>query len=100
MFARYDKYKDDEYIVWIRNQPSIISDTNPPSDPHHVWCSGGGGGKRNDYLAVPLTRAEHSLYHQKGHDWFEEAYNISFENEIIRLLTRYLSIRENSKGQK
>lgn len=89
MHPRYQGYIDDDYLKWIREQPSIVSMTPGPNDAHHVWNTG-KPGKRNDYLAVPLTRGEHTQYHHYGHEWFEDKYNISFEAEIIKLLARYL----------
>lgn len=89
MHPKYEHYSDEEYLQWIREQPSCVSGLPPPSDPHHVWNTG-KKGKRNDYLAVPLTREEHSWYHSKGHESFEIAYNVSFEHLIIRMLSKYI----------
>jgi len=86
---RREKYVDERYLQWIRDQASIVSQSPAPSDPHHVWGSG-AKEKRNDYMAVPLTRFEHQLYHSIGHKSFEERFNLKFEEEIIRLLIRYL----------
>lgn len=87
-------HHDLEYLQWIREQPSIVSEAPPPSDPHHVWCTG-RKGRRNDYCAVPLTREEHTLYHSMGHEWFETTFNKDLKDEIINLLSAYQEEKKN-----
>ena len=94
----HKNYRDELYLKWIREQPSIVSGDydkwvtdigSGKNDAHHVWNTG-KKGKRNDYLAVPLTRKEHQLYHQIGHKGFEEKFNINLEWCIINLMSDYL----------
>ncbi len=101
MHPKEISHVDEDYLEWIRRQPSIVSGTfgawdadrgEGRNDAHHVWCTG-KRGKRNDYLAVPLTRGEHQVYHSQGHDSFEKRFNIRFEWECLKLLMTYLGQR-------
>lgn len=89
MHPQHELHTDEDYLQWIREQPSIISGRPAPSDPHHVWNTG-KKGKRNDYLAVPLTREEHTHYHSWGHKTFEERYNVELMWEIQKLNAKYI----------
>jgi len=92
------KHRNEKYLEWIRQQPSIISKTFDAWDEkkgegrnegHHAWNTG-KKGKRNDYLAVPLTREQHTEVHHIGHLAFQEKYNFDWEWEIMNLMSEYI----------
>lgn len=95
MHPKYSIYRDEKYLSWIRDQVCLVSKSPGPNDPHHAWNT--GGKKPNDYLAVPLRRDKHDECHTIGTESFEKKYNISFELEIIRLLSRYFGGQNVSK---
>tara|TARA_Y100000310_G_scaffold299988_1_gene335303 strand:+ start:955 stop:1269 length:315 start_codon:yes stop_codon:yes gene_type:complete len=99
LHPKYQNHRNEKYLEWIRRQPSIVSDGfdawdmdrgEGRNDPSHTWNTG-KKGKRNDYLAVPLTRKEHRQYHDIGHDEFayQHRHKIDFLEECFKLLCRY-----------
>lgn len=64
------------YLDHIRQQPCIVCQAPPPSDPHHL-LSGKVGGKGPDASALPLCRQHHREYHDKGHAAFEKAHGFT-----------------------
>ena len=52
-----------KYTDWVKRQPSIISG-QPADDPHHIMGHGlTGGMKAPDWATIPLTRQEHTDFH-------------------------------------
>ena len=82
---------DEDYLDYIREQPSVVS-LRPSDDPHHLESRGSGG---SDYTAIPLTRGEHREIHTMPLRDFEEKYGINLWRESHRLLRRYFSDTEN-----
>lgn len=78
---------DKAYLRYVREQPCIIS--SQKAEPHHTVSVGAGG---SDYLSVPLSHILHVECHAIGKDTFQEKYGVSFDKEIIRLLTNYIRI--------
>ena len=86
---RYIVFRNEKYLDWIRKQECVICGASGPSDPNHLWASGGGGGKYMDYLALPFCRLCHHNYHALGHDEFERQNLLEFELEVIKYLSFY-----------
>lgn len=91
---RYIVIKDEKYLNWIRQLPCIVCDKKGPSDPNHIWNTGGGGGKYQDHLALPFCRPCHTEYHHLGHEPFEKRKGLSFELEIMKCLSFYIEKKE------
>ena len=89
MHPKYEHYRDEKYLEWVREQPCCITKSPPPNDPHHVWNTG-KKGKRNDYCAVPMVRWVHTLYHSLGHEPFEKKHNVDLCWEIMKMLMNYI----------
>lgn len=57
-------YQNEKYLSFLRKLPCAISGRCGNIHAHHVGGKGLGGGKRNDYLAVPL---DYDYHVGKGH---------------------------------
>lgn len=58
---------DDEFLAWIRTQPSCIDDDEYNIEACHVRRAANSGiGIKPKYSAVPLTHEQHALQHQSG----------------------------------
>lgn len=81
------KGSEMDYIQWLHRWPSCLSGAYSEWHDGHGFCEaahvrhvnlGSGTGIKPEYCAVPLTRAEHALTHQKGDsvfapsEWWEE----------------------------
>jgi hypothetical protein len=64
-----------------------------PCDPHHTdKIHGGGVGlKGSDTRAVPLCAVHHAELHLTGRDTFAQKYRLDMNEEIIRLLEKYIA---------
>ena len=80
-----------EYLRWIRLQPCLVD--HVVAQAHHT-TAGGVGTKGSDYRTVPLCWRHHGELHRLGPDSFQEKYGLDFQEEIIRLLERYVSALE------
>jgi hypothetical protein len=85
---KYNIFKDEAYKAWIKLQPCLVCGGHYV-DCHHVWHS--GGKLANDYCGVPLCREHHSIYHQMGHDSFEEKFSFDLKSIIINYLGGYIN---------
>lgn len=72
---------DEEYLAWIRRQPSALSkkfseyvDGEGRCEAAHVRHNSGVGTKP-PYSAIPLTHEEHAEQHQIGHESFCAKFN-------------------------
>jgi len=98
------RYKDNDYIEWVRGLPCIVclilmptmNTSNIISDPHHVNKQGHGtmAGKTDDNRCVPLCHRHHVEYHNIGKESFKEKYEVDFEAVIDRLNTIYKERKE------
>jgi len=78
--------EDKEYLEHIRRQPGLIEGADIVV--HHTDSVGSGG---SDYLTVPIPFKHHVPgVHTMGEKTFQEAYNIDFKAEIIRLLISFI----------
>lgn len=77
------RYKNKKYTDWVKSQPSCIS-CRPADDPHHIKGRGyGGTGKRSDILTIPLTRDEHTEFHNIGWETWEKKYNVDQRDLVL-----------------
>jgi len=88
-FAYPTREVDKDYLEYIKRQPCLIHDGRCVGDivPHHTKTKGASG---SDYKTVPLCATHHNEVHVWGRYTFQESYNISFSEEIIRLLAGYI----------
>jgi len=78
--------RDELYLKWVRAQPSVESGQYG-CIAHHLI----GGGrfstlKTSDYLAIPLTDAEHRVLHDKGWRAWEALHGSQKEHAADVLL--------------
>lgn len=63
---KHKEWRSQEYLDWVKTQPSCISG-RPSDDAHHIKGHGmGGTTKPPDWATLPLTRDEHTEFHNKG----------------------------------
>ncbi len=91
LHPKYNKRKNSNYLFFTRMEDCLVC-KSLNTEAHHVWCSGGRSG--NDFLAVPLCCFHHREYHDKGHDTFEDKNNLDLSTEIIKLLIKYIVLKE------
>ena len=91
------KGTEREYLDWLKAQRSALSghfswDGGTPScDPAH-WRTAkhAGTGQKPEWLAIPLTHAEHILQHRQGQsvigtrDWWETECVLHLERWVAR----------------
>lgn len=82
--------KDEKYLKWIRQQPSIIPCPRKSFIiAHHVGCSGGKYG--NDYVGVPVPFIMHiSKFHDIPEIETYHYYRIDIFEIICNLLAKYI----------
>jgi hypothetical protein len=72
LFKKQNNWHNKKYTDWVKQQPSIVSGL-PSDDPHHIMGHGLTGGTRApDWAVIPLTRQEHTRFHNDPKS-FEEA---------------------------
>ena len=66
--------RSQKYLDWVKTLPSVISG-RPADDAHHIKGHGyGGTTKPSDYFTIPLTRDEHTEFHNGGWQSWEAIY--------------------------
>jgi hypothetical protein len=60
--------RDEKYLAWVRTQPSCISG-QLGCVAHHVISKRFSSQKTSDYMAIPLTDAEHKKLHESWPEW-------------------------------
>ena len=68
-----ETYKNEKFLSWVREQPCMLCRTEEDITAHHRQASGMGGGKRDDFTAVPLCAYCHNLVHNYEKD-FKKRY--------------------------
>jgi len=80
-------WRCQKYIDWVKTQPSCISGL-PADDPHHIKGHGFSCGLRApDWATIPLTREEHTRFHNVGQKKWEEINGSQLEH-VARTLGR------------
>jgi len=72
-FFKQKVWRNQKYLDWVKTQPSCISQ-RPADDAHHMKGHGYGGSVAPDYTAIPLTRDEHTNFHNIGFRDWEDQY--------------------------
>lgn len=73
-------WRSKKYTDWVSSLPSCVSGL-PADDPHHIKCPGMGGSvKCSDFFTIPLTRAEHREFHDRGWKAWEADHGSQWEH--------------------
>lgn len=86
--AKPERITDEKYLQFIRTQPCCVTGMTEGIQPHH-FLTGGMGTKGSDYATVPLHHELHRHLHDHGQNGFQESYDISFKEEMARLMHLY-----------
>ncbi len=86
--SKPERITDEKYLQFIRTQPCCVTGMTEGIQPHH-FLTGGMGTKGSDFATVPLHHELHRHLHDHGQDGFQEQYNISFKEEMARLMHLY-----------
>ena len=100
MIKKPETFRSRKYLDWIAQQPCIIS-RHKPND-REDWndpCHFGFGAKPDDTRAIPMRHKYHVEQHQIGEKTFAEKYNIDYQEEIIKHLTKYFKEFENENNK-
>ena len=90
-FFKIKLFRSNKYTDWVKSQPSCVSGM-PADDPHHIKCKGFGGSKKcSDLWTIPLTRQEHTEFHNIGAEKFEMKYNICQKTEAMKMVDKAFS---------
>lgn len=82
--------QDKRYETWIRSLPCLVCNSFGV-DLHHMWHN-----RSCSYVGVPLCRGCHTRYHQIEWEEFERETNLDLKNEILTLLSVYLTLLRDS----
>jgi len=67
-------YRNKKYLAWVAAQDSVLS-FQPAGDHHHMKGHGQGGStKAPDCFVFPLTREEHTEFHNIGWETWERKH--------------------------
>jgi len=72
-------WRSGKYLKWVKQQPSCISG-KPSDDPHHIKGHGYGGLVAPDWATMPLTRDEHTNFHNIGWETWEAEHGDQWEH--------------------
>lgn len=65
-----------KYMAWVKTLPCCISGM-PSDDAHHIQGHGfSGSGKPSDIFVFPMTRVEHTNFHNIGYTEWEMRYGL------------------------
>lgn len=79
-------HRNRDYLDWLRDQPCVVTDRYPPSDPCHTFKGTGGGGiglKSGDKFALPLSHDEHLK--QSGMGELKYWADVMVQRPVLRL---------------
>jgi hypothetical protein len=69
--------EDPKFLAWIKTLPCAVPRCQSRFvDPHHTGPRG-LSQTASDRSAIPLCRAHHDQYHDKGRVWFEAEYSLN-----------------------
>lgn len=73
-------WRNQKYLEWVKSQPSCISGF-PADDAHHLKGHGFGGTvKAPDWATIPLTREEHTDFHNSPITYWEVEHGSQLEH--------------------
>ena len=89
MFHKNRKFKNEDYLKFIRSLPCCVRHSKDCIDAHHTDVKGMGGGFVNDFTAVPLERFLHTG--QFSHISYEKLRSL-IKEDPKELIIFYLSL--------
>lgn len=83
-FPKDPQNRCDAYLAWVRSQPSVVSGAMG-CVAHHVCGGRYSTQKTSDFLAIPLTDAEHKVLHDHGwREWeAEHGQQLAFSARML-----------------
>lgn len=78
--------KSQKYLKFVRSLDCCIC-FQPGAEAHHVknpWTSSGVSVKPSDVHSIPLCRNHHQEFHNKGRIDWEDKYQVSQSDLVIR----------------
>ena len=88
-FPKQQQNRCDDYLAWIRSQPSVQSG-EMGCVAHHPVGNRCSTVKVSDFLAIPLTDAEHRRLHDRGWREWEAEHGNQYEH-AARMMDRAIS---------
>lgn len=80
------RFESKPYRDWVKTLPSCISGQYGV-DCHHIKGRGCGGTvKPSDLLTMPLTREEHTEFHNMGWESWEKKYNVDQRDLVLQTI--------------
>lgn len=76
------------YLLFIRDQPDIISGEMGCQAHHPVYLS--EGNNASDFFAIPLTAKHHEEAHKLGRKAFAEKYGLDLDKIIWNLVIKFI----------
>ena len=90
MGPKTKKFRSKKYTDWVKSLPSCISGEQA-HDPHHIKGHGQGGTVRaSDLFTMPLTRWEHTYFHDTGPESWEAEFKTSQWIHVINTIEQAL----------
>ena len=82
---------DKLYREWVQDLPSALTGIIITGYAHHIRTNNnaGTGKKPADIYMIPLTNAEHDLWHRNGNIWIEDHF-IDINETMNRLHDRFI----------
>lgn len=77
-------FRSRPYLNWVKKQPSALSGL-PADDPHHLIGYNRQGVKCSDFLTFPLTRLEHTRFHDMGRRSWEDQHGSQWRYVALTL---------------
>jgi len=89
LIPKIQPYRNKKYLDWVALQPSVISG-KPADEGHHIKGHGYGGSvKPSDVFTFPLTREEHTEFHNIGWCSWEDKYNVDQRDLVLQTIEKY-----------
>jgi len=93
MIPKKPRQTSQDYLKWIRSQPSVVSGKTP-CEAAHLHSRGAWG---SDYSAIPLTHEEHQEFHRRGQDALEYKFCTSLWHNAWKLVVKYFTEENNGE---
>ncbi len=83
------RYKDEEYLKWIRKFPCTVCGTPFNIEAHHHWKT-----RWNDFTAIPLCVSHHEfgIHASTDQKEWQEKKGVDLEQEIMRFNMLYIAM--------
>ena len=76
MFDKQKQIRSKEYRTYVKQLPCVVTE-RPGCDPHHPKGHGlGGSVKCSDIFCIPLSREEHTKFHNMGWETWEGIHGL------------------------